>query len=39
MDEQLALEAEIQQEMAATGDFQEGVAAFTERRNARFAGG
>jgi 2-(1,2-epoxy-1,2-dihydrophenyl)acetyl-CoA isomerase len=39
MDEQLALEAEIQQEMAATGDFQEGVAAFTERRNARFDGG
>jgi 2-(1,2-epoxy-1,2-dihydrophenyl)acetyl-CoA isomerase len=35
---QLELEAGIQQEMAATGDFLEGVAAFVEKRPARFAG-
>jgi 2-(1,2-epoxy-1,2-dihydrophenyl)acetyl-CoA isomerase len=38
LDEQLALEAEIQQEMAASGDFREGVAAFLEKRPARFTG-
>jgi len=35
---QLAVEAQIQQEMAATEDFAEGLAAFTERRPAHFAG-
>ena len=35
---QLALEAEIQQEMAATDDFGEGLTAFAERRPAHFAG-
>jgi 2-(1,2-epoxy-1,2-dihydrophenyl)acetyl-CoA isomerase len=35
---QLALEAEIQQEMASSDDFVEGLAAFTERRPAHFAG-
>jgi len=38
MDEQLALEADIQQEMAATGDFMEGVAAFVQKRAAGFQG-
>jgi 2-(1,2-epoxy-1,2-dihydrophenyl)acetyl-CoA isomerase len=38
MDEQLALEAQIQQEMAASGDFAEGVQAFLEKRAARFQG-
>jgi 2-(1,2-epoxy-1,2-dihydrophenyl)acetyl-CoA isomerase len=38
MDEQLALEADIQQEMAASGDFAEGVAAFIEKRAAAFGG-
>jgi 2-(1,2-epoxy-1,2-dihydrophenyl)acetyl-CoA isomerase len=38
MREQLELEASIQQEMAASGDFAEGVAAFIEKRPARFAG-
>ena len=38
MDEQLALEAAVQQEMAGSGDFAEGVAAFLERRAAVFAG-
>jgi 2-(1,2-epoxy-1,2-dihydrophenyl)acetyl-CoA isomerase len=38
MREQLDLEASIQQEMAASGDFAEGVAAFVEKRAARFAG-
>jgi 2-(1,2-epoxy-1,2-dihydrophenyl)acetyl-CoA isomerase len=38
MDEQLALEASIQQEAAASGDFAEGVQAFLERRPARFSG-
>ena len=38
MAEQLALEAAIQQEMAASGDFAEGVAAFAERRRAVFGG-
>ena len=38
MDDQLALEASIQQEAAASGDFAEGVQAFLERRPARFSG-
>src|SRR5262245_2619687 len=38
MHEQLELEASIQQEMAASGDFAEGVAAFVEKRPARFSG-
>jgi 2-(1,2-epoxy-1,2-dihydrophenyl)acetyl-CoA isomerase len=38
LDEQLELEARIQQEMAATADFREGVTAFLEKRPARFAG-
>jgi 2-(1,2-epoxy-1,2-dihydrophenyl)acetyl-CoA isomerase len=39
MEEQLALEASVQQEMAGSGDFAEGVAAFLERRTALFEGG
>ena len=35
---QLTLEAEIQQEMAGTDDFVEGLAAFAQRRPAHFAG-
>ena len=38
MEAQLELEAEIQQEMAASGDFQEGVQAFLERRTPNFGG-
>src|SRR5690242_9608219 len=38
MAEQLELEAEIQGEMAGSGDFAEGVNAFLERRTAVFAG-
>jgi 2-(1,2-epoxy-1,2-dihydrophenyl)acetyl-CoA isomerase len=38
MEEQLDLEADIQQEMAASGDFAEGVAAFIEKRHAAFGG-
>ena len=38
MDEQLALEAEVQQEMAGSDDFAEGVGAFVAKRQARFAG-
>jgi 2-(1,2-epoxy-1,2-dihydrophenyl)acetyl-CoA isomerase len=38
MHDQLALEAQIQQEMAESEDFLEGVAAFIEKRQARFAG-
>jgi 2-(1,2-epoxy-1,2-dihydrophenyl)acetyl-CoA isomerase len=35
---QLDLEAELQHALARTGDFQEGVRAFVEKREARFAG-
>jgi 2-(1,2-epoxy-1,2-dihydrophenyl)acetyl-CoA isomerase len=38
MDEQLELEADIQSEMAATGDFVEGVRAFVEKREPSFQG-
>ena len=38
MEEQLELEAQIQQQQAATDDFAEGVAAFVEKREARFQG-
>ena len=38
MEDQLELEAQIQQEMAASGDFQEGVLAFLEKRSADFQG-
>jgi 2-(1,2-epoxy-1,2-dihydrophenyl)acetyl-CoA isomerase len=38
MEEQLELEAQIQQEMAASGDFLEGVTAFMQKREAKFGG-
>jgi 2-(1,2-epoxy-1,2-dihydrophenyl)acetyl-CoA isomerase len=38
MDEQLELEARIQQEMAGSPDFVEGALAFVEKRPARFSG-
>src|SRR5215203_3646649 len=38
-DDELELEASIQQEMAGSDDFAEGVAAFVQKRPARFAGG
>ncbi len=39
MEEQLELEASIQQEMAGSADFLEGAMAFAEKRPARFSGG
>jgi 2-(1,2-epoxy-1,2-dihydrophenyl)acetyl-CoA isomerase len=38
MEAQLEFEAQIQKEMAASGDFAEGLAAFTEKRPPRFSG-
>ena len=38
MEAQLELEASIQQQAAASGDFREGVQAFLEKRAAAFAG-
>src|SRR5580658_7772237 len=38
MDAQLEFEAGIQREMAATGDFAEGLAAFADKRPPRFSG-
>jgi 2-(1,2-epoxy-1,2-dihydrophenyl)acetyl-CoA isomerase len=38
IEQQLAFEAQIQQEQAATADFIEGVMSFVEKRRARFGG-
>jgi len=38
LDEQLELEASLQERMAGSADFLEGVAAFLEKRGARFTG-
>jgi 2-(1,2-epoxy-1,2-dihydrophenyl)acetyl-CoA isomerase len=38
MDEQLELEAQIQQEMAGSGDFAEGITAFAGKRQPHFRG-
>ena len=37
-DQQLKLEAQLQNEAGATGDFREGVSAFLEKRDAEFEG-
>ena len=39
LDEQLELEARVQQERATSADFREGVTAFLEKRPAKFAAG
>src|SRR6476619_3275340 len=38
MEDQLELEATIQREMAGSDDFVEGVAAFVQKRDAKFSG-
>ena len=38
IDEQLALEDQLQQEAAKTADYKEGVQAFLEKRAAKFKG-